>query len=569
MKHQLFPGLPVAVVIFFLLPFGAYSQGTAFSYQGVLDNNGVPANGNFDLTFTLFNTNITGSAVAGPVTNTAVAVSNGLFTATVDFGAAFTGANMWIEIAARTNGSGSFISLAPRQQVTPSPYAILAGNVSAGGVSAGVYGKAVSFTNAQNSFAGAFTGDGSGLANVSGTLPWQSVAATAIQVAPNTGYIITNTAQTVTLTLPASPSIGDRVAISCPGYGWRLAQNAGQSILGQSILGAAALWIQSLAPSPTTQYLLQVVSSPDGNHLAAAGTANGEVWVSNDRGASWNGVGLTGGYVCLSADGRYVFYVGSGAGIFQSSDFGTNFSFPYPASMSWRNIACSSNGAYATAVVAGGGIYISSNYGTNWSPSGAASNHWAAVNVSADGSHQTALVLNGQVYNSTDYGTNWTLASGSPTTSWSCIAGSTDGSRLVAGSTGTQIYLSADYGATWTQASTPGAAWEAVASSGDGTRLAAASGTTPVLISTDSGATWNYATMPSLPTPSWRGLGSAAGGTLAVTEADGGGVYLRPLTTTVGTAGYLTGGQATALELQYVGNGEFLPLNNEGTLLAH
>jgi hypothetical protein len=40
-------------------------------------------------------------------------------------------------------------------------------------------------------------------------------------------------------------------------------------------------------------------------------------------------------------------------------------------------------------------------------------------------------------------------------------------------------------------------------------------------------------------------------------------------TTTPGTAGYLAGGQYTAIELQYIGNGLFLPLSYVGTLSAY
>jgi hypothetical protein len=118
------------------------AQGTAFTYQGRLNVNGTPANGSFDLTFSLFETNSGGTAAAGPVTNLATAVSNGLFTTTIDFGAAaFNGLNNWLQIAARTNGGSAFSTLAPRQRITPAPYAIyseissLADNVLASSVS--------------------------------------------------------------------------------------------------------------------------------------------------------------------------------------------------------------------------------------------------------------------------------------------------------------------------------------------------------------------------------------------------------------------------------------------------
>jgi hypothetical protein len=105
----------------------AAAQGTAFTYQGALQNNGNPASGSYDLTFTLYNTNSNGAAFIGPVTNSATVVSNGLFTTAIDFGAGvFTGTNYWLEIGVRTNGGGAFTTLAPRQAVTPTPYAIFA-----------------------------------------------------------------------------------------------------------------------------------------------------------------------------------------------------------------------------------------------------------------------------------------------------------------------------------------------------------------------------------------------------------------------------------------------------------
>ena len=110
----------------------AHAQGTAFTYQGRLNNNANPASGAYDLKFTLFNTNVTGVAYAGPVTNSAIAVSNGLFTTVIDFGTGvFTGGSNWLEIAVRPNGNGTFNTLTPRQQLTPAPYAITAGNLAA------------------------------------------------------------------------------------------------------------------------------------------------------------------------------------------------------------------------------------------------------------------------------------------------------------------------------------------------------------------------------------------------------------------------------------------------------
>ncbi len=120
--------LYTSLIITPVLP--AFAQGTAFTYQGRLNNGSTPATGSYDLTFTLFNTNSTGVALAGPMTNAATAVNNGLFTATLDLGNQFPGANRWLEIAVRTNVAGAFATLAPRQPLTPTPYAIFANTAS-------------------------------------------------------------------------------------------------------------------------------------------------------------------------------------------------------------------------------------------------------------------------------------------------------------------------------------------------------------------------------------------------------------------------------------------------------
>ncbi len=147
--------------------FSAYAQGTAFTYQGRLQNNGNPANGTYNLVFSLFNVSSGGSAAAGPVTTNGVFVTNGLFTVTLDFGSSvFNGTAYWLEVGVETNGAGSFTTLSPRQQLTPSPYAIYAEGANAAGISGtiptanvgGTYGNTVNFNNGADSFDGTFSG---------------------------------------------------------------------------------------------------------------------------------------------------------------------------------------------------------------------------------------------------------------------------------------------------------------------------------------------------------------------------------------------------------------------------
>jgi hypothetical protein len=133
------------------------AQGTAFTYQGRLNNGTNPATGSYDLTFTLFSVSNGVGQVGSPLTNAVTSVSNGLFTATLDFGNQFTGASRWLEIGVRSNGVGTFQTLTPRQSLTPLPYSIyaesanatnLVGTIPAGNVSG------VALLNVGNAFSG-------------------------------------------------------------------------------------------------------------------------------------------------------------------------------------------------------------------------------------------------------------------------------------------------------------------------------------------------------------------------------------------------------------------------------
>ncbi|MBI5385435.1 MAG: hypothetical protein HZA90_12220 [Verrucomicrobia bacterium] len=105
--------------------------GTAFTYQGRLADAGSPADGIFDLRFAVCDSASGGSPLA-VTTNSAVAVANGLFTATLDFGSGlFTGDARWLEIAVRTNGGTAFVTVEPRQPLTPAPHALYAPNAGA------------------------------------------------------------------------------------------------------------------------------------------------------------------------------------------------------------------------------------------------------------------------------------------------------------------------------------------------------------------------------------------------------------------------------------------------------
>ena len=127
MKFNRMKTLLITLSSFLLVRAPALGQLTAFTYQGRLDANGTPATGTYDLHFTLYDA--MSNPTAGSVTNSAVVVSNGLFTVALDFGSApfSAGSLLFLQIGVRSNGTaGAFTLLSPRQAVTSTPYAIRA-----------------------------------------------------------------------------------------------------------------------------------------------------------------------------------------------------------------------------------------------------------------------------------------------------------------------------------------------------------------------------------------------------------------------------------------------------------
>lgn len=185
MKTKLPLYLTLAFCCVFTLCNSVFAQGTAFTYQGQLSSGGEWANGTYDLTFKLWNASSGGSQIGSTLGASGQVISNGLFTVILDFGGVFNGSSYWLELAVRTNGAASYATLSPRQELTPTPYAITAENVD-GLVAAsqltgtiptadlsGTYGNALTLNNAGN----VFDGNGSGLTGLnasqltSGTVP--------------------------------------------------------------------------------------------------------------------------------------------------------------------------------------------------------------------------------------------------------------------------------------------------------------------------------------------------------------------------------------------------------------
>jgi len=117
----------VLIVTFIVQAVGAQTPvGTAFTHQGRLTQAGVPANGEFDFEFRLFDAASAGNQQGPIVVLDDVSVSGGLFTAELDFGSeVFGGDARWLEIRVRPGDeTGGFTLLHPLQRLTATPYAL-------------------------------------------------------------------------------------------------------------------------------------------------------------------------------------------------------------------------------------------------------------------------------------------------------------------------------------------------------------------------------------------------------------------------------------------------------------
>ena len=419
------------------------------------------------------------------------------------------------------------------------------------------------FTNRGNSFVGSFFGNG--------LVGWIPTNGPAVQAEIDHGYLLTN-AQGATLTLPSSLTAGDIVRVSGGGAGgWRVTQNAGQVILGNFVGYSNSSWAVSAA---TVQNWVGMAASADGTKMAAA-IFGGGIYTSLDSGRTWGATAaISRQYTAIasSADGSKLAATVTNNFIFTSTNAGGTWvqrtSGLPGGGAAWSSIASSADGTKLVATVNGGGIYRSTDSGATWAATGASSGAWTSVASSSDGTRLVAA--NGGVSVSSNSGGSWPSTAGIG----SHVASSADGIRLVA--VGVGISTSADAGANWTTRTVGlpvSANWTAVASSSDGGKLAATVSVGGIFTSVNWGATW--AQQSGEPTANWLAIVSSADGNnlaAAIYSAISGGIYdlqsSSQTSTTTGTTGGIAGGQATAVELQYVGNGLFMPVSSIGIIWA-
>ena len=139
------PTALLAALLLAALPARALQ--TDFTYQGRLEVDGTPVDGPCDLRFRLYGVAGGGTSL-GEDNALGVAIENGLFTASLDFPAAFDGNDRWLEIDLRCPaGAGAYTTLAPRLRLTATPYALYAASTTW----AGVASKPAGFADGQDS----------------------------------------------------------------------------------------------------------------------------------------------------------------------------------------------------------------------------------------------------------------------------------------------------------------------------------------------------------------------------------------------------------------------------------
>ncbi len=117
-------------------------------------------------------------------------VTNGLFTVLLDFGNQFPGTNRWLEIDVRTNGTGAFTTLSPRQSINPTPYAIYSTTAGTASTANAVAAANIVGTVPLAQLPSNLVTNGATGVNITGTFSGNGAGVTNLNIATNSGGTI-------------------------------------------------------------------------------------------------------------------------------------------------------------------------------------------------------------------------------------------------------------------------------------------------------------------------------------------------------------------------------------------
>jgi len=412
--------LSISVYALALMSSRVFAQGTAFTYQGRLNDTGQPANGNYDFRFRLASDSLGNNYVGSAYFTNGVDVSNGLFTTALDFGAGlFAGSNYWLEVGVRTNNGGSYIVLGPLQGLTPTPYAIMAntasnllGTLPAGQLSGTILNAVLpgspSFSGTV--MANSFSGNGANVTNVN-ALKLNGLGSGAFwQLGGNNAsggqFLGTTNIQALEVRVG-----GQRALLITP------SPSDAANIIGGSFANVIDPGVQGavIAGGGTTNFFGSVSSNRISENFASIGGGSGN-WIQRQAdhsviGAGWNNLIGTNAYQSVIAGGWYntnLAYSSVIGGGELNLISGTNHAFIGGGE---QNLI-SSTGDHA-AVVGGGANSAGGSYAAVVGGLGnAASGNWSLVGGGIQNSATGVEATVGGGYNNHATGVNATVGGG-------------------------------------------------------------------------------------------------------------------------------------------------------------
>jgi phage pi2 protein 07 len=188
-----------------------------------------------------------------------------------------------------------------------------------------------------------------------------------------------------------------------------------------------------------------VVSSWDGNKLAA-GVASGEyIYTSTDSGLTWTqrtGAGSHPWYGAASSSDGSVLYFTSPNDTILAVSINSGATWTTYAK-TYQDVACSSDGVKAIALTSGGSghVYTTTDTGANWTQQSATMGDYRQVASSEDGIVLYAAMYGGYISSSTDSGITWTVQSSWGSKNWTTISCSGDGTKVIAGENSGYLYV--------------------------------------------------------------------------------------------------------------------------------
>ncbi len=618
-----------ALVTFFILSFSvaAHAENTAFTFSGQVPTGAGVITGRRDFIFALYDSQIGGARVAGPVTNLGVTITRRAFTTRLDFGTnGIAMGGRWVEVAMRSARNSNVVTVfSSRQPLSVVPLALYAltpagakgdkgdkgdqGDTGATGIQGPVGPQGSQGVQGIQGATGQTGAQGlQGLQGVPGAVGpagapavvWQVLSSSntlAGSMLPNHGYIL-STEDEVTLPLPPLAAPGDIVRVTGGEGTWRITPSAGQRIITANLPAASAHGFHDYdLGGPQVFWSAVPMTKEGGVILAAPLRYNGSetptpCLVSTNGGVNWNSRTLAAavGAAC-SASGDLFAMLNTSGGVLLSQDNGVTWSNAGPAgTVNQTAIAMSADGSRIIYTIARTSIVRSSDRGMTWQTS-PVTGDFLGLAVSSDGLKQIAVGYptpgnggGGLLAVSVDGGDTW-IVTNTPT-AWTGVACSSNASRVflgsgINGSTTAGLYTAEVSGDSASQIiaaiqSAPARLSSSLryvfACSGNGSVVAAAPldgingasiGSGQFLVSTDSGRTW----VPRVSAP------QAAFYSAVSVSADGNRVAAAQIYSTIqvvdlitSEGGMLYGGQFSCVELQYVGNNRFVVLNSTGSV---